>query len=94
MTRWRLILAWAGSLSRKERMGYLVGGLFMIVIMLAVAVSFLPRWREANGQTNFGFGPEWNCTDTGTLSGGSNPICFKKRPVPSESGGADVRPTP
>jgi hypothetical protein len=80
-------------LTRKD----IVGILLAIAILLAIFLAYLARvyWGDV---PNWGFGPEWECTNPGQ----GEPVCVRRRsategtPTPSApaAGASEVRARP
>jgi hypothetical protein len=55
-------------------------GLLLVAVLLAVFAYTAVEYALFRGRTNFGFGPEWECS----YPGKGDPICIK-RPASTES---------
>jgi hypothetical protein len=51
-----------------------IGGILLLVVFLGVVLLACVLGPQMTAKTNYGFGPEWNCS----FPGKGTPICIKR----------------
>ena len=58
-----------------------IARIILVIAILGIAIAASVFGPELRRKTNFGLGPEWDCTDPGK---GSGVVCVKHPPNPGD----------